>query len=90
MSFVQSSVKFDNNFVVKAKGKADGLTIMWREGISAKLIEFNKNLIAVKFLDAVCDWLFVGFYGPPYYSKKKKAWENFLLCLCLSTAPGFV
>ena len=76
MSFVQSSIAFNNKFVVEAKGKVGGLAIMWKEGILAKLFEFNKNLIAIKFSNPVCDWLFVGFYGPPYYSKKKKAWEN--------------
>nr|POF06471.1 hypothetical protein CFP56_57443 [Quercus suber] len=59
---------------------------MWRAGISAKLFEFNKNLITVKFSDSVCDWLFVSFYGPPYYSKKKKAWEN--LSTLLETFHG--
>jgi len=81
MSFVQNSINFDNKFVVEAKGKASGLTIIWKEGILTKLFEFNKNLIAVKFSDPVCDWLFVGFYGPPYYSKKKKAWENLFALL---------
>ncbi|XP_075640364.1 uncharacterized protein LOC142612127 [Castanea sativa] len=66
---IQNS-QFDYKIVVEAKGKAGGLCIMWKEGISASPVEFEKNLIAIS------EWLFVGFYGPPYYSKKKKAWVN--------------
>ncbi|KAK9990862.1 hypothetical protein SO802_025847 [Lithocarpus litseifolius] len=78
MDFVSSTLKFDNNFVVEAKGCAGGLCMMWKKGISAIQVEFNKNLIAIKISDAICEWLLVGFYGPPYFSKKKKkkAWEN--------------
>lgn len=32
-------------------------------------------------VDSVCEWLMVGFYGPPYFSKKKKAWENIMALL---------
>ena len=76
MDFVKRVLKFDYKIVVEAKGKAGGLCIMWKAGIFASLVEFEKNLIAVKISDAMSKWLFVGFYGPPYYSKKKRAWVN--------------
>lgn len=76
MEFVKSVLQFDYKIVVEAKRKAGGLCIMWKEGISASPVEFEKNLIAVKISDAISEWLFVSFYGPPYYSKKKKAWVN--------------
>ena len=76
MEYVKSSLKFDHFVVVEAKGKAGGLCMLWKDGILASQVEFEENLIAVKISDAFCDWLFVGFYGPPYYSKKKKAWES--------------
>nr|XP_023872064.1 uncharacterized protein LOC111984679 [Quercus suber]POE86237.1 hypothetical protein CFP56_07045 [Quercus suber] len=76
MDFVKRVLQFDHKIVVEAKGKAGGLCMMWKKGISASLVEFEKNLIAVKISDAISEWLFVGFYGPPYYSKKKRAWVN--------------
>ena len=76
MEFVKHSIKFDHMLVVEAKGYASGLCIMWKEGLSIRDVEFNKNLMAVMVSDSVCDWLFVGFYWPPYFSKKRKAWEN--------------
>ena len=78
MESVKSSLKFDHFVVVEAKGKAGALRMLWKEGISASQVAFEENLIAVKILDAVCEWLFVGFYDPPYYTKKKKAWESLI------------
>ncbi|KAK9990720.1 hypothetical protein SO802_025705 [Lithocarpus litseifolius] len=54
---------------------------MWKAGVSIKEVDFDKNLIAVKVFDSVTDWLLVGFYGPPYYFKKKKAWGNLFALL---------
>lgn len=81
MEFVRNSIKFDHLLVVEAKGKAGGLCILWKDGLSVKEVEYNKNLIVVKINDLACEWLFVGFYGPPYPSKKKKAWENLMALL---------
>ena len=81
MDFVRSSISFDNMLVVKASGKASGLCVMWKEGISVREVEYNKNLIAITVSDFVCEWLMVRFYGPPYFSKKKKAWENIMALL---------
>lgn len=32
------------------------------------------------------DWYLVGFYGPPYAAKKRKAWKN--LCALLESIQG--
>ena len=76
MEFIKNYLNFDNKFVVEAKGRVGGLCFMWKDGVSIKVVEFDKNLIAVRVSDPILDWLLVGFYGPPYYSKKKKAWGN--------------
>ena len=76
MDFVKSSIGFDESIVVESKGSVGGLCMMWKAGIFAHCIEFNKNLIAIRVSDPICDWIMVGFYGPPYPAKKKEAWEN--------------
>ena len=81
MEFVKSAIKFDHLFAVEAKGRAGGLCILWKDGLSVKVVDYNKNLIAVKIIDSVYEWLLVGFYGPQYPSKKKKAWENLMALL---------
>ncbi|XP_023894711.1 uncharacterized protein LOC112006637 [Quercus suber] len=76
IDFVKSSIGFEESIVVESKGSARGLCMMWKAGISAQCVEFNKNLIAIKVSDPICNWILVGFYGPPYPAKKKNAWEN--------------
>ena len=70
------SVGFSNKVVVNAKGTAGGLCLMWKSSLSVDLVDFNNDIIAVKISDVVCEWILVGFYGPSYAAKKKKAWEN--------------
>ena len=66
-------LRFSNRVVIDAKGTAGGLTMMWKSNRIIKVLEFNKNLIAVKVSDPVSDWVLVGFYGPSYAPKKAKA-----------------
>ena len=83
MEFVKSFIKFDNKIVVEAKGSAGGLSIMWKRGLDICGVEFDKNMIAVKVTDKCTDWLLIGFYGPQYQAKKRKAWGN--LCALLES-----
>lgn len=87
MEFVRNSIKFDHMFFVEAKGKAGGLCILWKDGLAMKEVEYNENLIAVMINDLACEWLMVGFYGPPYPSKKKKAWKNLMALLDSHQGP---
>ena len=81
MEYVRSYLKFENKLVVESKGSAGGYYILWKNGMSIKEVEFDKNLIAVKIVDSTLNWLLVCFYGPPYHSKKKKAWGSLFALL---------
>ena len=65
-------LNFSFNFVVDAKGLARGLCLMWKAGFTIKLVDFNKDLIAVNILDTTCTWNLVGFYGLPLCSQEKE------------------
>ena len=78
MDFVKSSINYNNLLVVEVSGKVGGLCVLWKNGISVREVEFNKNLITVMVSNSICEWLMVRFYGPPYFSKKKKASENLM------------
>lgn len=78
---ILKAIKFADMCVVEAKGIVGGICVMWKSGLSIHQMEYNKNLIALKVTDALCDWLLVCFYGPPYLAKKQKAWENFMALL---------
>ena len=81
MDKVLNSIGFSKKLVVDAKNTAGGLCLMWKSSVSVSLVDFNKDLIAVKVSDAIYNWIFVGFYRPSYASKKKKAWENLFVLL---------
>ena len=87
MKLVLKAIKFVDICVVKAKGIASGICVMWKSSLSIHQVEYNKNLITLKVSDALCNWLLVSFYGPPYLAKKQKAWENLMAflnsCQCL-------
>ena len=51
MEIVKNSIKFDNKCVVEAKDSAGDLCIMWKNGLSMDVVEFGKNLIAIKVTD---------------------------------------
>ncbi|XP_075670376.1 uncharacterized protein LOC142640172 [Castanea sativa] len=69
-------VGFFEMLVVDAKGSAGDICVIWKIGVSLHQNEFNENPITVEVSDAICNWLLVDFYGPPYATKKKKAWKN--------------
>ena len=83
MEEVKNSIGFFGKLVVDAKGKVGGLRLMWKWEVNVEVEEFNKNLLAVKIKEALCEWLLVGFHGPSYLAKKRKAWEN--LCAILES-----
>ena len=44
-------------------------------------------MIAIRIIEGYRSWVFIGFYGPPYYLKRKKAWENLCALLESVTEP---
>ena len=55
MKVVMKKLRFSNRVVIDAKGTAGGLTMMWKSNRIIKVLEYNKNLIAVKVSDPVSD-----------------------------------
>ncbi len=50
--------------------------MMWSEALEIDVIDYNSQIIAINIKDGQCSWSLVGFYGPLYQSKRRKAWEN--------------
>ena len=76
LKILAASIGFFGHLIVKAKGKAGGVCLLWSDALDVEVLEFNSWTIAVVVKDALCSWAFVGFYGPPYQAKRRKAWEN--------------
>ena len=70
------SMGFPGHIVVGAQGKAGGICMFWSNTLDVEVLEFNARTIAITIRDGVCSWALVGFYGPPYRAKRRKAWEN--------------
>ena len=49
-----NSLNFSFNFVVDAKGLSRGICLMWKASSAVKLVDFNKDLIAVNISDTAC------------------------------------
>ena len=48
MEFVKSATKFNHLFAVEAKGRAGGLCILWKDGLSVKVWIITKILLLLK------------------------------------------
>ncbi len=67
--------------MVGARGKGRGICMLWSNAVTIEVMEYNAQMIAIRIIEGFGSWVLIGFYGPPYYSKRKKAWENFCAML---------
>ena len=70
------SIGFSEQIMIGAKGKAGGICLLWSISQNVEIIEFDSRTIAVTVREEYCTWDLIGFYGPPYQAKCRKAWEN--------------
>ena len=81
------SIGFSEQLIVNAKGKASGVCLLWSSALDVEVLEFNSQTIAVVVNDVLCSWALIGFYGPPYQAKRRKAWENLHVLLQSLNCP---
>ena len=49
MEYVKRRVGFNENLIIKAKGRVGGLCLMWKNNVQIEVVEFNKYMIVVNF-----------------------------------------
>jgi hypothetical protein len=76
MQKVGNSVGFSEKLIVEATGRAGGICMAWSNALKVEVLEFNSHIIAITIHDNQCSWSLIGFYSPPYKTKRRKAWEN--------------
>jgi exonuclease III len=76
ISKVASLLGFSNFICVDSHGRSSGLCLLWENSLQVDVLEFDSNLIAITVHDSICDWNFVGFYGPPHKINRRIIWEN--------------
>ena len=75
------SLGFTEHLIVAAQGKSGGVCLFWSSDLLVEVLEFNNVTVAISIRDNVRLWNLVGFYGPPAYKKRCKAWSNLLALL---------
>ena len=76
MERVMKAIGFAENIVLGSAGRSGGIWMMWKNDFKVDVTDFNKNVAVVKIKDGAWQQALVGFYGLPYSTKRRNAWEN--------------
>ena len=76
MERVMKAIGFAKKIVLGSAGRSGGIWMMWKNDFKVDVVDFNKNVSIVKINDGAWQRALVGFYGLPYSTKRRKAWEN--------------
>ena len=86
MNDVARMIGFQNFVVIGPRGRAGGICLLWSDDLDVDILEFNSNMIAIHVSDGSVGWSVIGCYGPPYKTKRVKAWID--LCALLVSING--
>ena len=86
MKKVADLIGFSNFIAISPKGRAGGICLLWANEVDVEVLEFNSNTVAVTVTECNIVWSLIGFYGPPTYAKRMKAWVS--LHALLETIDG--
>lgn len=76
ISFLQSSLGYDNSFAVPRNGHKGGLSVLWISSLKINVLVANQSLIHA-YVEPVSNsppWLFIGIYGPPQPQARWNFW----------------
>ena len=76
MKKVADLIGFSNFIAISPKGRAGGICLLWANEVDVEVLEFNSNTVAVTVTEYNIVWSLIGFYGPPTYAKRMKAWVS--------------
>ena len=74
MKKLANSIGFTKFVVVGARGLARGICMLWSASLDVSVLEFDSRTTVITVSDSICSWTLIGFYGPPYQAKRRKAW----------------
>ncbi|XP_074358745.1 uncharacterized protein LOC141698038 [Apium graveolens] len=76
MEWVRSRIGFQGMIVVEAKGRSEGLAMLWKDQDQVDLLSISDNHIDIAISEnGVHTWRLTGFYGEPDRSKRRRTWE---------------
>ena len=77
LEFVQSSIGFDQRWVVPRVGRSGGLVLYWKDSVNLKVEGSDRYYInAVIDKNLENEWRLTKFYGEPDTTRRHEAWSK--------------
>ncbi|GAU23029.1 hypothetical protein TSUD_336770 [Trifolium subterraneum] len=76
MEHVRVNLKFNSCLSVDVEGRSGGLSVMWRDTISCRVMNYSRNFINLIVADkGNVEWRLTCYYGYPERGRRKQAWD---------------
>ncbi|XP_031121072.1 uncharacterized protein LOC116024317 [Ipomoea triloba] len=89
---VRVRLKYDNCFVVNARGRSGGLALLWNAGVSVEVRGYSNHYIdaVVTREDGGTQWRFTGYYGNPDRQRRRDSWDLLRYSSSLNNLPWVI
>jgi hypothetical protein len=71
------SLRFHSCLSVDVEGRSGGLSVMWRDTIDCRVMNYSRNFInlIVKEKEEEEEWRLTCYYGYPERERRRQAWD---------------
>jgi hypothetical protein len=71
------SLRFHSCLSVDVEGRSRGLSVMWRDTIDCRVMNYSRNFInlIVKEKEEEDEWRLTCYYGYPERERRRQAWD---------------
>ncbi|MCH82853.1 hypothetical protein A2U01_0003665, partial [Trifolium medium] len=76
MERIRVNLKFQSCLSVDAEGRSGGLSVMWRDSISCRVMNYSRNFINLIVREKEEEeWRLTCYYGYPERGRRRQAWD---------------
>ncbi|KAK2414457.1 hypothetical protein QL285_037046 [Trifolium repens] len=77
MERIRVNLKFNSCLSVDVEGRSGGLSVMWRDTIQCRVLNYSRNFInlIVKEKEDEEEWRLTCYYGYPERERRRQAWD---------------
>ncbi|PNY14675.1 ribonuclease H [Trifolium pratense] len=76
MERLRVNMKFNSCLSVEVEGRSGGLSVMWKDTISCRVLNYSRNFINLIVKEKEEDeWRLTCYYGYPERGRRRKAWD---------------
>jgi exonuclease III len=73
MERVRVNLKFNSCLSVDVEGRSRGLSVMWKDTIKCRVMNYSKNFINLVVEED--EWRLTCYYGYPERGRRRQAWD---------------